>query len=191
MGVTPQRMEGSKMKNKDFAWKCWHFFVIFWPLLCFVFMGIIIGQSDRTVDERIADAGFTVISLIFFAMGMSIRRRLLKEQRTAVALTTAVVVSGGRQKRTGRNPEYYPEFEFQANGVNYRVRSHGGSGSRLVKEGDQVDLYYTPENPKLFYVPALQKYARRCSRLYCGIGILFPLFGLFAPQIRALFSFLP
>lgn len=123
------------MKNKDFAWKCWHFFVIFWPLLCFVFMGIIIGQSDRTVDERIADVGFTVISLIFFAMGMSIRRRLLKEQRTAVALTTAVVVSGGRQKRTGRNPEYYPEFEFQANGVNYRVRSHGGSGSRLVKGG--------------------------------------------------------
>lgn len=175
-------------RSKEKRWYC---LVILWPLLCLVFIGIIIGQSGRTVDERISDAGFTIFPLVFFGIGMAIRRRLLKEQDNATALTAAVVVSEGRRKRTGRNKTYFPVFEFRANGVSYRVTSHGGSGFQLVTEGDKVELYYNPENPQLFYVPVLQRYDNRCSRLYCGIGILFPLIGLFAPQIRALFSFLP
>lgn len=184
-------MNKSKEKHsKNSALKHWYWFVIFWPLLCFVFAGIIIGQSERTVDERISDTVFTIFPLVFFAIGMSIRRRLLKERENAIVLTTAIVVSEGRRQRTGRNKIYFPEFEFQVNGINYRVMSSGGSGFQLVKSGDWIDLYYNPENPQLFYVPVLQRYDNRCSHLYCGIGILFPLIGLFAPQLRSLFSFL-
>ena len=89
------------------------------------------------------------------------------------------------------NQRYFPEFEFQANGVNYRVTSSAGSGFGLVKIGDRIDLYYTPENPRLFYVPVLHRRDNRCACLFCGIGILFPLLGLFAPKVRAFFSFLP
>lgn len=185
-------MDRSKEKHsKDSALKRWYWLVVFWPLLCFVFAGIIIGQSGRTVDERISDAGFTIFPLIFFAIGMSIRHRLLKERRNAIALTTATVVYEGRRKRTGGNQRYFPEFEFQANGVNYRVTSSAGSGFGLVKIGDRIDLYYTPENPRLFYVPVLHRRDNRCACLFCGIGILFPLLGLFAPKVRAFFSFLP
>ncbi len=175
---------------KDSALKRWYWFVIFWPLLCFVFAGIIIGQSGRTIDERISDAGFTIFPLIFFAIGMSIRHRLLKERRHAIILTTAIVVSEGRRKRTGGNNNYFPEFEFQVKGMDYKVKSPSGSGVKLVKIGERVDLYYAPENPQLFYVPVLQRYSNRCSLLFGGIGTLFPLVGLFAPQLRSLFPFL-
>lgn len=60
----------------------------------------------------------------------------------------------------------------------------------LRGEGREVDLYYAPEDPKIFYVPAMQKHVKRWAALLCGVGILWPLPGLVAPQIRALFCFL-
>lgn len=170
------------------ALKRWRFFVIFWPLLCFVLAGIIICQSNRTIDERISDVMFTILPLIFFAIGMSIRFRLLKERGNATVLATAVVVSEGRRKRTGENKSYFPEFEFQVHGITYRVTALRGSGFELVKMGDKITLYYTEENPRLFYVPVLQRHDSRCSLLFCGIGVVFPLIGLLAPQLREFFS---
>lgn len=180
-----------KASSQALAGKRWRFFAIFWPLLCFVFAGIIIGQPGRTADERICDVGFTIFPLVFFALGMSIRHRLLKERGSATVLTTAIVISEGRRRPTGGNKLYFPQFGFQVDGTNYTVTSSGGSGHQIVKSGDQVDLYYTPGDPRSFYVPALQRYAVRCSCLYCGIGILFPLIGLFAPPLRSLVSSLP
>lgn len=180
-----------KYNSDDFALKRCCGFVILWPLLCASFAGFIAVQSGRTADERISGVGFTIFPLVFFGIGMAIHYRLLKERRNATALTTAVVVSEGRRKRTGKNRSYFPEFEFQADGRTCRVKTPRGSGFRLVKTGDRLDLYYAPENPQLFYVPVLQKYDRRCSWLFCGIGIVFPLLGLFAPQINDFFTFLP
>lgn len=173
------------------ALKRWYCAAVFWPLLCFIFAGAVIGQADRTLDERVGDTIFILFPLIFFAIGMFIRRRLLTERSAATALTTAAVVSEGRRNRAGGKKSCFPVFAFEANGRKYEVTAQSGSGFRTVKEGEQVDLYYMPENPQLFYVPVLQKYDNRCCRLFCGIGVLFPLAGLFAPQIRAVLSFLP
>lgn len=60
----------------------------------------------------------------------------------------------------------------------------------VVSEGEQVELYYARQNTYVFYVPAMLKHDRRVSGLLCGIGILFPLIGVFAPLIRPLFYFL-
>lgn len=171
--------------------KTWRFFAIFWSILCFIFAGIILCQSGRTVDERIADAGFTILPLVFFAFGMSMRRRLLKERAGADTLTTATVVSEGMKIRTGHKRSFHPEYEFRVNEKTCKVRSQGGSGICVVSKGKQVDLYYNSKNPNVFYVPIMQRHERRLSAFYCGIGIALPLIGLFAPQLRALFSFLP
>lgn len=171
------------------ALKRWRFLAVLWPLLCMVFMGIILFSPDRNIDERIADVMFTLIPLVFFAVGMSIRRSLLKERRYATVLTTATVVSEGLSTRPGKR-SFFPEFEFQAGGKVYHVKSEKGSGVSCVTEGKQEALYYAPENPGIFYVPKLQKYQKRVSALLCGIGIIWPVVGLFAPQIRMLFSFL-
>ena len=72
----------------------------------------------------------------------------------------------------------------------YRVKSPGGYSVCYLGEGREVDLYYAPENPKVFYVPAMQKHEKRWAGLLCGVGILWPLIGLLAPQIRALLWFL-
>lgn len=174
----------------DRALKRHRFFAVCWPLLCIVFSGIIVYQSIQGMDERFAgDAGFALIPLVFFAIGMSMRGRLLKERRNAVILTKATVVSSGRRMRAGKR-YFFPEYEFQAGDNMYRVKSPGGYSVCYLGEGREVDLYYAPENPKVFYVPAMQKHEKRWAGLLCGVGILWPLIGLLAPQIRALLWFL-
>lgn len=183
----------ARTDSENVALKRWHFFAIFWPLVCFIFAGIIISQPGREMDERIADVGFTIISLIFFAIGMRIRRRLLKERLHATVLVKAVVVTVDRRLGIGEGNKrsYFPQYEFEAGGKQYRVKSPTGYGRSYVETGQQIDLYYAPEKPDLFYVPIMQKHDKRWALLLCGVGVVYPFIGLLAPQIRALFSFLP
>ena len=165
--------------------KGWRFLAIFWPLSCLIFTGIILFQSVRGMEERIFDMAFTLLPLIFFAVGMNMRHRLLKERGHAAVLTTATVVSIKTHMHSG-NKCYFPEFEFHAGGETYRVKYSAGYSFHIVDEGQQTALYYDPENPELFYVPAVQKHDLRWSSLLCGVGILFPLLGLSAPLLREL-----
>lgn len=164
----------------------WRFFVFFWPLACITLAGIIIYQSAHEMEKRlIGDAAFTIIPLIFFAIGMAMRHRLLKERRYATVLTTAVVTSVGRTIYS-QERHFFPEYEFHAGGKTYNVKSTSGYNVCFLKEGREVDLYYAPENPKVFYVPAIQKHDNRMSMILCITGVLFPLAGFFAPNIRTL-----
>lgn len=191
--------KGDAMKEKDYgrALKKWKIFVVIWPLLCIVFAGIIlyqsvVYQSVQGMEERAFDAGFTVIPLIFFGIGMAMRSRLLKECRYATTSTSAIVVSTGKQHivSDGNKRAYFPEYEFQVGETIYHVKSKRGYSQCFVSKGTTVELYYAPENPELFYVPIMQKHDRRWSFLLCTVGILWPFIGLFAPQLRAVFSFI-
>lgn len=171
------------------ALKRWRFIVIFWPLVCFVLAGMILCQPYRGAEERFCDAMFAVFPLIFFAIGMKMRHRLLKERRYAIALTIATVVSRGRRTHSGKS-RYFPEYEFQVGEKIYKTISKNGYSACCLKEGEKVELYYAPENLNIFYVPLMQKHDNRWAMLLCGVGIVYPLIGLFAPQIRGLVSFL-
>ncbi|NCE63940.1 hypothetical protein D1159_04910 [Pseudoflavonifractor sp. 524-17] len=176
--------------SKTGALRRWRFFAVLWPLLCLCFAVIVVCQPGRSLDQRIGGTALALFPLIFFAAGMSLCRRLLAERGTATVRTTAVVIARGRRTHMGRSA-YFPEFEFRVGEIACRVTSSSGSSCCLVKEGGQVDLYYDPEHPKRFYVPVLWRYNRRFVRLLCGTGIVLPLLGLFAPQLRALAAALP
>lgn len=174
------------------SWKAWRILAIGWPFLCLIFAGIILCQLQRGGEERIADAGFTMLPLIFFAIGMKIQHRLLREKGNAVVRTTATVIFVHSRINIGSGNKriYRPEYEFQAGETMYRVVSPSGFSQSYVRQGEQVELYYAPDNPHVFYVPVMQKHDRRWAMLLCGVGVLFPLAGLFAPLLRTFFAFL-
>ncbi len=180
---------GKETSSQDLALKQWRFFVIFWPLLCFVLAGIILCQSGLEIEKRIVGAGFAIQPQIFFIIGMRIRRRLLKERRYATVLTTATVISAGRETSVsgGYKRIYYPMYEFQIGNDIYQVKSPVGYSNSCASKGQKVDLYYNPQNPKVFYVPIMQKRDNRWSILLCGIGIVYPIIGMLYSQL----SFLP
>ena len=163
----------------------WRVCAAAWPALCAVFAGIVLSRPGRELEERVAHTAFILFALLFYALGMAIRRRLLAERVRATAQTTAAVVSDGRRVRGGRHV-FFPEFAFQAGGRTWRVVSPSGRGRRAVCEGQQVELYYAPEDPRCFYVPAVQRHDRRVSALLCGIGVVWPLLALCAPWLEEL-----
>lgn len=167
--------------------KKWKILAIGWPLLCFIFAGIIILQPGRGGEEQIVDVVFTVFPLIFFAIGMRIQRRLIKERiyATIPAAATVAFIKNTVHIGEGNKRIYFPEYEFQVGDTTYHVKSPSGFNHCYVKKGEQVELYYAPEDPNVFYVPVMYKHDKRWAVLLCGIGIAYPLIGLFAPQIRA------
>lgn len=180
-----------KMQNitqLNYAQKRWRFCAIIWPLLCISFAGIILCESSRNIDERIGDTAFTIIPLIFFGIGMSIRHRLLREQKFATTYTNAIVVSDGLRTHPGKR-NFFPEFEFQANDITYRVHYSAGYSFRIVSKGKSVGLYYNSDNPNQFYVPVMRKHDHRLSLILCGIGIVGPIMGLAAPLMRTPFLY--
>ena len=78
---------------QDTTLKKWRFFMISWPLLCFIFAGIVICYPGMETENRMVGAAFAIIPLIFFVIGMSMIRRLLKERKYATTSTIATVVS--------------------------------------------------------------------------------------------------
>lgn len=181
-----ERLQGEARPGH--ALRIWSFFFIFWPSLCLVFAGIIGCQPGRSAEERFRGIAFALSAVLFFTVGMHILRRVLTERRYATRLTTAAVVSEGKMIHDGKDI-FFPEFEFQAGGRSCRVTAASGTGFRLVEKGKKVDLYYAPKDPSVFYVPALQRHNIRISVFLCGIGMVLPLIGLFAPQFRAFISF--
>ena len=166
----------------------WRLLAFGWPAACLGLAAfILLSPSGRTGEQRLADAMLCTIPLVFFFVGMRTRLRLLKEMRYAVRRTKAVVMDTGRRTRGGKR-FFYPEFQFQAGERTYHVVSSVGYGFAAAGKGTQVELYYAPENPELFYGPALQRRDRRLSALLCGIGVAFPLAGLWAPLLRGLFA---
>ncbi|RKI42076.1 DUF3592 domain-containing protein [bacterium D16-51] len=172
----------SNTSSQDHAQKLWRFFVIFWPLLCFTFAGTIIFQSGLKTEKSLVGVGFTIIPLVFFAIGMSIRRRLLKERKYATARTTATVISVESRPAIseGNKRVYIPIYEFQVGKDTYQVKSPAAYGNIGVSRGQVVDLYYNPRKPQMFYVPIMQKRDNRWSVLLCGVGIIYPLIGVFS-----------
>lgn len=167
----------------------WSVLAVLWPLLCLAFAVRILCQSHWAPDERLAGAAFALFPLVFFAIGMATRRRLLQERRLATVPVAALVVSSGRRSQGGRR-YFFPEYQFQAGGRLYQVASRVGYGVCPLKEGSRVELYYAPDDPRIFYVPAMQKRDRRLSALFCGIGLVFPLLGLFLHPLQAVVLFL-
>lgn len=173
--------------NTEKAIKIWRFFVIFWPLLCLILAGIMVCYPGLSAEERLVGAGFAVVPLIFFAIGMCMFHRLLKERSYATICTKATVISVKSSLATagGNRRSYFPIYEFQIGKKKYQVKYPTGYSSNCVSKGQQVDLYYNPKDPKLFYVPIVQKRDKRWAALLCVVGIVYPLAGM-ASQILSL-----
>ncbi len=192
MGRIQKPQKAIRIERPDNARRIWCFLAVCWPVLCFIFAGIVMCRPGQAGEERIVDTMFTLFPLIFFTIGMAMWNRLLKEQRYATVLTMATVacIRSRPHIGAGNKRNYFPEYEFRAGEKTCRVKYSSGYSRCYVKEGQQVKLYYAPDNPNVFYVPIMQRHDKRWAMLLCGVGIVYPLVGLFASRLRSVFSFL-
>lgn len=100
---------------------------------------------------------FWIISgILFFAKG-KVQENIERKKEVCIELTDATII---QMKKTTRksNDKYVerwiPVYEYYVDGVRYEKKSVNDYKNGVFEKGDQVDIYYNPDNPKEVYVPA-------------------------------------
>ena len=105
---------------------------------------------------------FGLLGVIFLCIGLGFTANRNKKKRVCTAKAIATIV-GFRRDTTSRNriditqevrknQNNFPVVEFVANGKPVRLTSHFGQTNPPYRVGEQVELYYDPNNYKRYYI---------------------------------------
>lgn len=98
--------------------KKWSTRMIFYLLVCFIFIGIILYQyAQGTDEERIFDCLAVLVGAVFFMIEAFLRKRTAKtcERTTAHTIGTLVAIKSEAGSEFGSH-SYYSIYEFEAEG---------------------------------------------------------------------------
>lgn len=117
-------------------------------------------------DELLLKIGTYIVPIASFISGFFMLRYSLKlkkklrqrKEDCSVATKGTIVKVIKKYNRLGDSTSrhiYIPVYEYMANGEQITVKSEYGSFSfKTYQVGMQAELYYNPQNPTEFYVPA-------------------------------------
>lgn len=152
--------------------KRWRFWVIFWPLCCLTLTGVMLYQWSAGMAYRDpVHAVFPIFSLLFFFIGMGMKKNSAKHREAATRLAPDATVAYLNTRRGNHGIVKTPVYRYTA--------------------GEAVELYYSPQDPRTIYVPKEERTRLRWARLLCGIGVAFPFFALAAPWLTPWVESLP
>lgn len=123
-----------------------------------------------------------LLGIIFTGVSIGVQRTSDRKHSDCTVHAYAKVVDiqkkrvGG--KRIGDMPvtSWFPVYEYQVNGEDYRKISTVGTSKPEVEIGQRVDLYYNPARPQDFYVGGSA--AGQVAVIFRAIGILLLAAGL-------------
>lgn len=124
---------------------------------------------DKDVKTGIV---FTIMGIITLIVSIIWLRQIIQRRRKATARTNATVTHEHGQDG------YSPHYTFYVNQHQYDVFSQIWSESPLCKDGEQVTLYFIPDNPYVFYVPREKRRLYLVWALMCFAGVVFTAVGI-------------
>ncbi len=172
--------------------KRWRFWVIFWPLCCLTLTGVMLYQWSAGMAYRDpVHAVFPIFSLLFFFIGMGMKKNSAKHREVATRLAPDATVAYLNTRRGNHGIVKTPVYRYTAGEISYTVSSRSSYSPCPVHTGEAVELYYSPQDPRTIYVPKEERTRLRWARLLCGIGVAFPFFALAAPWLTPWVESLP
>ena len=97
-----------------------------------------------------------ISGVIFFARG-EVKERIERRKEVCIELTEATIIEMNKTRKR-INGEYRnrwnPIYEYYVDGVRYEKESSNYYKYGVFEEGDQLDLYYNPDDPEEIYIPA-------------------------------------
>lgn len=138
-------------------------------------LGICVGVSIIFI--------FWVISIIFLVIAKNSANSLREKKEKCVSETTATVIDI-KKERMGTTDDYsytwYPVYEYTVDGQQITKKSNIGNGETRFEKGQQVTLYYNPDNLEEIYVP--EENAESLAALFKVMGTVFLIVG-FIPLV--------
>ena len=97
-----------------------------------------------------------ICGILFLARG-KVQEHIERQKEACTELTDATIIEMNKTRKR-INGEYRnrwnPIYEYYVDGVRYEKESSNYYKYGVFEEGDQVDLYYNPDDPEEIYIPA-------------------------------------
>ena len=97
-----------------------------------------------------------ISGILFFARG-KVQENIEKRNEVCTEVTDATIIQL-KKFRKKVNDKYVnrwrPVYEYYVDDVRYEKESTGYYKNGVFEEGDQMEIYYNPENPEEMYIPA-------------------------------------
>ena len=109
---------------------------------------------------------FAMIGILFLVLGSALERKYKKcsQETKAIVIENRVTSSG----------TYRPVFSFSTSSGTYTVESSIARNPATYSVGQEVTLYYDPDDPNTFYVEKLNTFVKI---LFGSLGGSFAIFG--------------
>lgn len=122
--------------------------------------------------------GFWGLAVIMHVCGKYAIAKIEKRKAACVGETTATVQEI-KKVRTRMGDDYtytwYPIYEYYVNGEPVVQKSEFGGNKDTFQQGQQVILYYNPDNPNEIYVP--EENAEASAKVFRLVGNIFIVIG--------------
>lgn len=101
---------------------------------------------------------FWLIGVLFFVIQVHMKKSLEETKEICTDFTYATVIEMEKTYETEFDDYYYyPTYEYFVDDVRYEIETGNGSNRRMFDEGEEVELYYNPDNPEEVYIPGEQQ----------------------------------
>ncbi len=123
---------------------------------------------------------------IFFFVGTFVSNIQKKAKKVCTEPVNAVVCDMARSS-SSNGTTYAPVYEFEYNGMKYRIKSNTYSNPMPLQVGESVQIFVEPGNPDRIYSPH-EKATTMVGRIFQiigGIGMLIPLIILIIKLARS------
>ena len=101
-----------------------------------------------------------VLSIIFLSISYGVGKKIKEKKKLCTNKIVARVIKmtkGCIEESIGiehsRLKSWFPGYEYTINGQLVRVNSNFGQEQKIFQPGQEVDLYYNPNNYHMFFVP--------------------------------------
>lgn len=134
-----------------------------------------VGKKQRTVKIFVSIFLIMFFSIFFF-VGTFVSNIQKKAKKVCTEPVNAVVCDMARSS-SSNGTTYAPVYEFEYNGMKYRIKSNTYSNPMPLQVGESVQIFVEPGNPDRIYSPH-EKATTMVGRFFQiagGIGILIPL----------------
>ena len=131
-------------------------------------------MSDTTLFVTIFSGVWGLVGIIFFTIGIVILKRQKNKIVNCTAKTYGKVIDIVRRtshSNDGYSYSWHPVFEYEIGGLQYIKESSYGSTQPKFAVGQDIEIYYNPQDHHEFYV-AGDTLPRTLGIIFTCVGIV-------------------
>lgn len=132
-------------------------------------------MEDKELFVGIFSGVWGMVGIIFLIIGICMinyrKKKVLRCTSSVWGKVKDIVRQRSHNSDGGYSYSWHPVFEYTIGGLTYVKESSSGSTNSKFAIGQDVEIYYNPEDPHDYYVPN-DKIPVILGKVFTGVGIV-------------------